>query len=161
MNVALVSTTEEHIVELGQTMRLADVIEVGLAREGSPYEVLSVSVGCTQNPMTAVDDDGRVVAILGCSFGAGYAFPWMLSSALVRQHKKAAISLAQMMVEEWMEEAREKGIPMLCNYINRDNHSARRYVQGLGFTIFNSPGPGPFDFFFQLVTPCAPSSLPS
>ncbi len=94
--------------------------------------------------MTAVDDDGRVVAILGCSFGAGYAFPWMLSSALVRQHGKAAVSLAQMMVEEWKEQAVKQGIPMLCNYINRENHSARRYVQALGFTdISSSPGPGP------------------
>jgi len=157
MTVTLRPTVESHIWELSDTMRLADVIEVGLAREGSPFQVLSESVACTKDAITAVDEEGLVIAIYGCSFGEGYAFPWMLSSPLVQHHGVEAVRLARAFVRSWLSEARAKNIPMLCNYVNRENHSARRFIQAMGFTIFQSPGPGPFDFFYQLCANPQPS----
>lgn len=148
LSLSLRPTAQTDIWMLADTMRLADVIECGLSAPGlSLHEIIRRSVELTHQPLTAVDREGEVVAIFGCSFEESRGYPWMLSTPYVTLHARALITLGRQQVAGWAAQA-----PFLCNWIHKENFSARRYITRLGFSIFPAPN-GDFDFFFLCATP--------
>lgn len=151
LSLSLRPTVNTDVWFLTENMRLADQIECGLACPGtSLYEILARSVETTDAPWTAVDADGEVVAIFGCAFENKQAYPWMLSTPYISKHARACIELGRICMEAWTVLARAREVPILCNYIHKTNHSARRFITRLGFTILPAPN-GDFDCFFLCV----------
>jgi hypothetical protein len=151
MKLTLRPTTQTDVWFVAENMRIADQIECGLSRPGqSVWHTLHESVKLTENPLTAVDPEGEPVAIFGCAFDHTRAYPWMLSTPYIRLFPRECLVLGRRITTDWADSAVERGIPMLCNWIHKENLSARRFVESLGFTILPAPT-GDFDFFYAHV----------
>lgn len=151
MKLTLRPTANTDVWFLSENMRLMDQLECGLSRPGVPLlDCIRESVETTQEPLTAVDPEGEPVAIFGCAFSQERAYPWMLSSPQIKHYARDVVLHGRFCVSEWHALARELEVRLLCNWIHKKNHSARRFVQALGFTILPAPN-GDFDFFYANV----------
>ena len=78
----IVPATEEHILELAQTMRKADVDEVWAACHFTPAQALEVSVATSTEPKTGLAN-GRVLCMFGVSVPtllSDVGVPWLLGA---------------------------------------------------------------------------------
>ena len=129
-------------------MRGADVSEVALTCPNmDPLDVTHLSVEGSDAAAVAVAPDGEVLSVFGLAYSSDsptVAYIWMLSSEGITRHAKEALRHGRRVIE-WAR--RRAGSRLLCNYIARDNTSARAYIQRLGATIVHNPV-GSFDFFF-------------
>jgi hypothetical protein len=143
--ILLQHVTYDHCVEM--ELRQSDLEELEITNPGKdPLEVLLHSCRMSQLNYAAVDiDTGSVIAIFGVAFGNGYTIPWMLSSPDVKAYGRQAIRIAR----RWLRDvvAIADGGP-IGNFIAKNNTSARKYIQALGFVIEPLADNEHLDFFY-------------
>lgn len=136
-----------------QPLRPADLEEIEL-REEDAQEV-EQGGGLDLRPLypkirghfalTARDQQGRIVGIFGIVQGGGVLSPWMLCTRLIENHRVEAYRQARRFLRVLLSEAPPRAL--LTNRIAKSSHSARRYVESLGFVVV--PTAGAFDLFFH------------
>lgn len=110
-----------------------------------PQQALSLAIKLFPTCTSAVDDEGRVVALAGIVFGDGQASPWMLRSALADRYRFQLLRKAASAVKRMR--AHLPAGAFVHNFIGKESHQARALVQRLGFRIVPHPV-GPFDLFY-------------
>jgi hypothetical protein len=90
------------------------------------------------------DSEGHLLALFGLSVFDKEASPWLLCSPLIEQHKVAVWRRARRIVASFRKDANGR---LVYNYIPKDSHGNRAFVQALGFRILPSPRDG-FDLFY-------------
>lgn len=132
-----VKTTHEHVVELAQTMRQADIEEAWAGWHLTPLEALEYMFKITKDMRTWLID-GEV----GCIFGtvppvalSSKGVPWMLTSEIFPHHFMHFCRGSVHYLEEMKEE-----FEFLENYVDARNKDAIRWLKWLGFE-FDNPAP--------------------
>lgn len=95
-----------------------------------------------ERSVAAVDTEGRVVAVFGIVEGAREVGVWLLCSDLVDNHRATLWRHAKGFVKLLRKDPR-----LAFNFIPKDSHGNRRFVERLGFRILPTPG-GTHDFFY-------------
>lgn len=126
-----------------ETLTRADLDAIQLR----PEDAREVSPGWKESALgpascAALDDQGRVVAIGGAVLGPEEVGVWLLCSDLVGNHRVTLGRAILRVLEALRQDSR-----LVFNYIPKDSHGNRRFVERLGFRILPSPGEGP-DFFY-------------
>ncbi len=145
-NYKIVPTTEDHMIELSNTMRPADVQECWAANHYTPYEALKHSLNYTNRPLTGLYN-GRVMCIWGVgrvSYLSKEGIPWMLTSDLVDVHYREFLrSSARYMIEI------NKEAIILVNMVDTRNRKSIRWLKWLGFTVHDPVPFGPDKMLFH------------
>jgi len=142
----IVSTTEEHILELSKTMRQADKDEVWASNHKNPYDALRQGWLLSPETFTGLLD-GHVVCIFGVaqnSLLSEDGVPWLLTSDLI--HKAAYTFLRVNKV--YVNEIRKK-YKKLENYVDCRNKMAIRWLSWLGFEMDKPQPYGPDNVMFR------------
>jgi hypothetical protein len=85
-----------------------------------------------------------LVAMFGIAMAPDLLGPWLLCSDHIERHKRHVMRRARVWVQrlhDW------QNAPTVGNYIGKQAHSNRKFVQALGFLIIPSPS-GAHDFFY-------------
>lgn len=91
----------------------------------------------------AATDAGGLVALFGHSEDDLGVHPWMVCSRAVKRHPRPLLGLSRLAVDGW----RSLGVPV-WNYISKQAHTNRRFVEHLGFVIEPLPHHPRFDRFY-------------
>lgn len=127
------------------TLRDSDVRELALVHPGkAPFDAVMESIAVSKQAWIALNMDGPV-AVFGYAVNDSLLVPWMLCDKRVSQHGRDALRLGAAWVALFKKEA---GPRQVSNWIAKDNASARRFIQRLGFVIEPRPDVPNFDFFF-------------
>jgi hypothetical protein len=130
-----------------------DAFELNLrdedAREVSPgwREALAITIAA-EEAVAYRDREGNLLALYGLCVFSNEASPWLLCSPLVERHKATVWRRAKRLMRALQA---HRGDRLIYNFIPKDSHGNRRFVQALGFRILPSPRDG-FDLFYL---PCA------
>lgn len=123
-------------------LRQEDAEEVALWGV-DPLEALQESIRDSSHLcLTALDREGRVVAILGVSSAPSLLHPWLLSSELVEQHPIEAVRMARR-VAGYLKDYDQ----LVCNWVSKAAHKNRAFIVAAGYAILPTPG-SPFDLFY-------------
>lgn len=149
-NVTVVPTLLSHIVELSETMREEDRLEIWHLARVSPREGLLSSFMLSASCKTVLSD-GQVVAIFGCGRAGEVGVPWMLASPLLVTIKKTFLRECRKFLEEMSE-----GCKVLRNYAWSKNTVHIRWLQWLGFKMMPGVPMGPdqevYIPFFKVIS---------
>ena len=133
----VISTTEEHILELSQTMRKDDIAEVWAGWHKTPLEALRISAEYTKQSWTGLADD-RVVCMFGIAQPSILSYvgaPWLLGSEELPKHFRTFLRGNKIYIK-----AIKKEFELLENYVDTRNTTAIRWLKWLGFEL-SSPEP--------------------
>lgn len=122
-----------------------DARERALRGHPKPQEAFAEALAALPLSIAAEDQEGRVVACGGIAETKEWVSPWLLFSDLAVRHKFTLLKAARRVVKGLVEDT--NGGRMVFNYIGKESHEAREFVQRLGFRILPSPA-GPFDLFY-------------
>jgi len=128
----IVPATAEHILELAQTMRKADVDEVWAAAHRTPLEALQVSVACSSETFAGLAD-GRVICVFGVASAtllSVMGIPWMLGSEELPKHARAFLRRNKSYIR-WLKSEYK----LLANYVDSRHTDAIRWLKWLGFKL--------------------------
>ena len=128
----VISTTEEHILELSQTMRKPDVDEVWAGWHKTPLEALRSSVKYTKQSWTGLAN-GRVVCMFGIAQPSILSYagtPWLLGSEELPKHFRTFLRGNKIYIK-----AIKKEFEFLENYVDTRNVIAIRWLKWLGFKL--------------------------
>jgi hypothetical protein len=136
----------EHIDELAHTMCKEDAAECWAAGHRKPYEALARSVKLSPGSLTGLAD-GQV----GCIFGVGAASiltgvgsPWMLGSPVLQYHAKVFLRANKV----WLADEQLRW-DKLINFVDIRHRRAVRWLDWLGFTLFDPAPYGPDSMMFH------------
>lgn len=132
MSKQIVPTTKEHILELAETMRQADIDEIWASSHKTPLSALTDSVALSPEPFTGLMD-GKVVCIFGVyqlSILDDAGVPWLLGSDLVKKASYTFLRVNKVYVEEI-----KKRYNVLENYVDCRNKEAITWLKWLGFKL--------------------------
>lgn len=96
---------------------------------------------------SAVDQDGRLVAMLGvvaADLLGGLGVPWMLGTDLVEQQQRALVRLSRAYIPRMMQ-----ALPKLVNYVDARNERAIRFLRHAGFYVAKAEPHGPLGLPFH------------
>ena len=145
----IVATTEEHVIELAQSMRFEDEAECWAAQHLEPYDAIKMSLMYTNYPKTGLVD-GRVMAIWGVGKVTQLSekgIPWMLTSKLVDEHSRTFLRLSRTLLNEIKQEA-----DVFDNVVDARNTRSISWLKWLGFTIHDPTPYGPDNMPFHRFT---------
>jgi hypothetical protein len=114
-------------------MRAADLAEIQIGCESSPYDILLLSFCLSANNVYTWMHGDRVVAIFGCApidGSPGVGCPWFLGSSLVEQNPRYFVQLAHALIPKWLQE-----YPLLENVVHAKNEVSIRFLKWAGFTL--------------------------
>lgn len=131
-------------------IRAEDLAEIALYGSAiSPQEGIRRSILCSPEAWTARDPKtGEVVAIFGV--GEGHTAegivrsPWLISSEGLRRHGRDAIRIGRAVRENLQKQVKRGAI--VRNYISKQAHANRAFVERVGYVIEHVPD-SPFDIF--------------
>jgi|TARA_R110000751_G_scaffold212631_2_gene316188 hypothetical protein len=132
MSKQIIPTTEEHILELSQTMRVADVEEIWAARHSKPYDALKRGVSMSNEAFTGLWDD-KVVCIFGVAQHTPFTdegVPWLLASDLVEKTSHTFLRVNRIYTKEI-----KKRYSRLENYVDCRNTESIKWLKWLGFKL--------------------------
>ena len=146
--VDLVDPRQGDAEHLADNLRQADRDEVE-ASTGSTdmLACIHASVGGSLYCWSAVDQDGRLVAMLGvvaADLLNGLGVPWMLGTALVDQQQRALVRLSRAYIPRMRQ-----ALPKLVNYVDARNERAIRFLRHAGFYVARSEPHGPMGLLFH------------
>lgn len=117
------------VTELAQTMRFEDTEEIRLASGGTPLSALVT--GTTASTCTAIEWQGRVVAIFGISGVKGsYGIPWMLGTDDIKKIRKSLLRECREVVAGYLTDYH-----YLANACWSKNTVHIDWLKWLGFTF--------------------------
>ena len=124
----------EDVHDLTPRLRASDKEEC-LHYAGPHYESSLVEsvVACGDRAEAALDPDGKVIAILGCSSEHKYPFigvPFMVGSDDIEKYPKHALTDARARTKVWAEE-----FPLLLNMVYAENTQTIKWLKRVGYTI--------------------------
>lgn len=96
---------------------------------------------------SAVDQDGRLVAMLGvvpADLLGGLGVPWMLGTDLVEQQQRALVRLSRAYIPRMRQ-----ALPKLVNYVDARNERAIRFLRHAGFYVAKAEPHGPLGLPFH------------
>ena len=147
----VVEATMQHVLQLSQNMRKADIEEVWASAHYTPLEALTSSMLCTEHTFAGLAD-GQVL----CLFGIGQAtlmsdrgFPWFLSANLADKHAYALAKGSKIVFENM---TKGNQFRVLENYVDARYKTAVRWLEWLGFTIHPPISFGKDQLDFHLFT---------
>lgn len=144
--------TPQDGIDLAPRLRDIDMIEVK-AVAGSlwtPEAALAQSIKLSESP-TAVVVDGVIDMVYGVTEPVAtpkHGVPWMLSAGRVLEEEpRQFLRASRDIFTAWT-----KRYHMLGNWVHADNHTAKRWLEWLGFTIrppsHSFPGGHPMQYFY-------------
>tara|TARA_Y100000310_G_scaffold25627_1_gene24512 strand:+ start:7915 stop:8385 length:471 start_codon:yes stop_codon:yes gene_type:complete len=135
---AMVPTTKKHVKALARNMRQADVDEVWATAHFTPLAAVKFGWQTSREVTTGLAD-GVVLCIFGIAqrtVMSDTGIPWMLTTHYLPLHARAVLRANK----GWIERARAN-YPLLMNYVDVRNRVAIRWLEWLGFELFD---PEPF-----------------
>lgn len=142
----IVPTTSDHIEELADNMRQADIDEVWAYGHMKPLEALWSSVKHSPNPRTAIGD-GAVFGIFGVaerSWVDNVGFPWLLTAPEIETHFRVFLRGSLRVVSRWKED-----YTYLTNFVDVRNTYAINWLKWLKFELGDPQPFGPDRMPFQ------------
>lgn len=136
----IVSATPDHVLELAENMRQADVDECWAAGRLRPFQAVSMSVLASRDTKVGLVD-GRVACMWGVAtvaFTDDSGQPWLLATDLLRRHKKSFLHESKV----WMD-AYKARYNLLVNVVDDRNKDAIRWIKWLGFDLGEPMAYGP------------------
>lgn len=115
------------------------------AREVSEGWREKVAESIRQGNTYAALEGGELLALFGIQPGPGVLGPWLLCARGIRRHQRELMRRARRVVHALRQSAQAG--TLVYNYIPKDSHGNRRFVERLGFVILPAPGDGQ-DLFF-------------
>lgn len=138
--------TEEDAIDLAPRIRQADLDEVAAVFVGSVEDALLESINSSPDPKAGV-----INGVVECLFGVGTSSllsvkgsPWMLASGNLKNHAKPFLRESR----EYINSLKADYIEM-SNFVDARNSDAIRWLQWLGFEIYEPKPYGPKDFMFH------------
>lgn len=128
----IVAPADAHLIELAQTMRLADRAELAALGFADPLPVLRSSLKHSTLAACALID-GKVWAVGGAvpfSLLSESAAPWMLGSTLIDRSPRHLIARGPSYIHAMLNK-----YPHLVNYVHARNVRAIRWLKWLGFEL--------------------------
>lgn len=117
-------------LNLAQTMRKADIIEVRRSHGLGPLEALEYSVQHSDECYSMFLPDGTIIGMYGCGGVDILGVPWMLGTDHLLKVAKPFLLRCHQFVDRWNER-----YPILFNYVDAENKTAQRWLRFLGFTF--------------------------
>jgi hypothetical protein len=135
-SVKLVPAKLTHIGPVATKMRAADQEECrAFGRE--PKDALRYSVRTSLEALTAIDGDGRPLAIMGVATAglmSGKGVPWLLGTDEVFRHGRALLELGPRVIDAWL------GVfDVLENEVSLENDRAIRLLRRWGAIVEGGP----------------------
>lgn len=124
-------TQLEDIALLAENMRTSDVAEVRACGH-EPLEAVQRSVAHSLLCWSAFAD-GELACILGCapiSIVSGIGSPWMLGTPVLDAQSRVLVRLTPRYIAEML-----KAFPHLVNHVHAHNHTSKRWLRRIGFTL--------------------------
>lgn len=142
--------TERDVVELGDTMRLADREELAACGEYDTHDVVRRCVAGAALTWSA-SDDGGLLCILGVSplrpalLLEDIGTPWLLGTfrlferGSVSAHRRSLVTDSRAYIALMLAR-----FPTLVNFVHAENKRSTRWLASLGFTLAPAAPYGPF-----------------
>lgn len=134
MRVTFRPPTHSDLDFVAAHMRPLDVKECRIVAGLDPREALEEAVNICDTAL-AVDVDGTVIAIFGCSEGSflgNDGHPWMLSIEGIERYARIVLTCAPRFFAEM-----QRAFEHLSNVVHADNLSAIRFLRWCGFSFGN------------------------
>ena len=112
-------------------MRECDAAEVRACGH-DPLEAARRSVAQSLLCWSAFEGD-KLICILGCapiSLVSGIGSPWMLGTPLLDKHSRILVRVTPRYIGTML-----KAFPHLVNYVHTHNHTSKRWLRRIGFTL--------------------------
>ncbi len=134
----LVPTTLSHIEHVAKHMRESDRMEVWASTNDTPMDALTNSVALTDGAETVLIDEAPacICGVARIPRFASVGVPWMLGTAQIESRQLPFLRLCR----EWIQRERAAW-PLLLNYSDARAVRTHRWLQWLGFTLYD---PTPF-----------------
>lgn len=146
--VDLVTPRHGDCEHLAANLRDADRAEVEAATgRDDMLAVIKASADASLYCWSAVDQDGRLVAMLGvvpADLLGGLGVPWMLGTDLVEQQQRALVRLSRAYIPRMRQ-----ALPKLVNFVDARNERAIRFLRHAGFYIAKAEPHGPMGMPFH------------
>lgn len=151
----IVPATRAHAVELAETMRIADVIELD-AMGYTPLAAIELSLATSRDAFTGMAD-GVIMCIFGVSSAtvlSDEAFPWLLTAQGMPRHAKMFLRLNLAFINDMKRRYR-----LLWGLVCETNATSIRWLSWLGFNVDHEvvrliPGKPGFRHFRLENNPC-------
>lgn len=134
-------------VELVVKMRQADIDELTALGIQDFVECVRGSVARSVFAYT-IEADGEIVAIMGVAPALGLfdaiGLPWMLGTDLVRRHQRVLMRACRPYIQRML-----RAYPHLFNVVHAENHTAKRWLKRVGFTLQPAEPFGPHGAMFH------------
>lgn len=133
-DVSVVPVSASHVKTVARRMRKADRDEVAKASGKTPVQALTYSLRKSSAAWT-VTINGRAEAIFGVgavNILAGVGAPWLLGTDVVSRHAAGFLRGSL----QWRDQLL-RHYPVLRNLVDVDNGVSLRWLQWMGFTIFD------------------------
>lgn len=124
--IRLTKPTDSDLLELAQTLRQADVDELVLMTELSPFDAIVHSVNVSDPEFCfTVRANNRLLCIAGCTTNG---MPWLLATDLLADYKKSLTQIAAPVVMAMLLKYRS-----LHNVVDSRNTASIAWLTSLGF----------------------------
>lgn len=100
-----------------------------MGREAAPVDYLREAVAHATESLSARAEDGSCLAIIGYFATGDVAHPWMIPSDKLAAYARETMHYSKIYVETLVHRY------TLCNFLSAHNHTAKRYLERLGFTF--------------------------
>jgi hypothetical protein len=126
-------SVERDAIELAQTMREADKLEIKLSHNQTPFGALLYGFKHSERCQSIINDKGEVVAMWGVcpSDEPILGIPWMLCAPDFENVPKLRFLRG---CRRFIQEAHRDYL-ILCNYVHKENTMAIEWLRWLGFTF--------------------------
>ena len=153
--IRFTAPTGGDVVELGDTMRLADRMELAACGEYDTHDVVRRCVAGAAMAWSA-SDDGGLLCIVGVSplrpalLLEHIGVPWMLGTFRLFErgsesaHRRSLMSDSRAYIALML-----KRFPALVNVVHAENKRATRWLASLGFTLSPAAPYGPHGALFH------------
>lgn len=142
--ISIIPATDEHAVQVASRLRLEDALEARALSVLSPLEVVRGSIALSFSAWTwKVDDEpGCIFGLAGDMIGQS-AMPWLLTTDLVKRHRKAFWRDSREVVRLMRETH-----PDLSGYCDARYAASVGWLKRLGFALDGPMQLGPFGMLF-------------
>lgn len=132
--IAIIPADISHAATIAERMRDEDVAEVWASSRSTPLDAITHSLSQSVEAWTATVD-GRPEVIFGVAdvnILTAMGAPWLLGTDAVVKHNRQFLRRSI-----WWREKLFSNYETLRNFVHEDNVVSKRWLEWLGFTLFD------------------------
>jgi hypothetical protein len=145
--ITIVSAGHDHIATIAARMRQADVDEVWASSRSTPHHALMSSLDQSQQAWTALFDGQPEVmfGVADLNILTSTGAPWLLGTDAVVTHRRQFLRRSV-----WWRGKLLERYEVLKNFVHDDNVLSKRWLNWLGFTLYDPAPTGVRGEMFRL-----------